>query len=570
MLDQYPEYPDVDTMMVDEPMETAFEDLDYFIGNAMAYECLDIDNDGFAQLDSLFWRLTIEDYDTVNPLEFRLRIYVKEIGGQEFYITQTDAFYQQSGTTLWWYTLSPGWHEDLFDFRLELLSSTGEIVATVPYDHFSGLIDLPMELWIEDSPLTMVFDPNPIVTLNDYYYIDVDTLMDHGDSVYPAMINALQPRDLLGLTPDFYNVYYLDGPFVAVGDWQPAATQQAASVGDAVFPYYRCEPQFEEVMCYYHIDRSQRYLQSLGFMNACNRAIEVDPHGLGEDTLAYYQPNIYGTGYLLFGNGGIDFAEDADIILHEYGHAIQDNQAPLIYSNGNGDIGFGNETIFMAEGFAFYWAASMTDSMSEVNNINSGWWGEWAVKGSAPYASYMYTLDNDKLYPDNLTFDPDRKHEDGAIWGGALWDIFEEFGRKITDSLVLRSHELMFSDQIEDPTFEDGAIALLQADVPAYGGIHYVALYDILSTRGFLPELDCFCGMKGDMNNDGGTTPLDVQFLLKFVYKQLDGRIYPDGWNCPYDLGDLDCDGQIGPVDLQYLVQFVYKSRDLICEPCTW
>src|SRR3712207_7035090 len=29
-----------------------------------------------------------------------------------------------------------------------------------------------------------------------------------------------------------------------------------------------------------------------------------------------------------FGNGGVDDAEDADIILHELGHAIHDNQVP--------------------------------------------------------------------------------------------------------------------------------------------------------------------------------------------------------------------------------------------------
>ena len=31
---------------------------------------------------------------------------------------------------------------------------------------------------------------------------------------------------------------------------------------------------------------------------------------------------------LHFGDGGVDDAEDADIVLHEYGHSIQDNQVP--------------------------------------------------------------------------------------------------------------------------------------------------------------------------------------------------------------------------------------------------
>ena len=32
-------------------------------------------------------------------------------------------------------------------------------------------------------------------------------------------------------------------------------------------------------MCYYHIDRNQRYIQSLGWTKVNNRRIQVDPHG---------------------------------------------------------------------------------------------------------------------------------------------------------------------------------------------------------------------------------------------------------------------------------------------------
>ncbi len=39
---------------------------------------------------------------------------------------------------------------------------------------------------------------------------------------------------------------------------------------------------------------------------------------------------------LTFGTGGVDDAEDAGIIAHEYGHSIQDNQVPGFGSSAEG------------------------------------------------------------------------------------------------------------------------------------------------------------------------------------------------------------------------------------------
>ncbi len=71
----------------------------------------------------------------------------------------------------------------------------------------------------------------------------------------------------------------------------------------------------------------------------------------------------------------------------------------------------------------------------------------------------------------------------------------------------------------------------------------------------------------GDLNCDSSVDPLDVQFLVQFVYKSLDGRCSKEA--CPYECGDVNCDGNIDPLDVQYLVQFVYKSQDALCDPCT-
>jgi len=48
--------------------------------------------------------------------------------------------------------------------------------------------------------------------------------------------------------------------------------------------------------------------------------------------------------------------------------------------------------------------------------------------------------------------------------------------------------------------------------------------------------------------------------MVNFVYKKMDARCYPEGWNCAVDLGDVDCDNQVGPIDVVYYVNYVYKN----------
>jgi len=77
----------------------------------------------------------------------------------------------------------------------------------------------------------------------------------------------------------------------------------------------------------------------------------------------------------------------------------------------------------------------------------------------------------------------------------------------------------------------------------------------------------CDCGVWGDVNDDGQVNPIDVVYMVNFVYKNQDARIQPPG--CPYEAGDVDCDQQVNPVDVVYYVNFVYKNWDAFCEPCS-
>ncbi|MFC1476249.1 hypothetical protein ACFLQW_04540 [Candidatus Zixiibacteriota bacterium] len=77
---------------------------------------------------------------------------------------------------------------------------------------------------------------------------------------------------------------------------------------------------------------------------------------------------------------------------------------------------------------------------------------------------------------------------------------------------------------------------------------------------------DCDCGAKGDVNGDVSTDPLDVTYLVNYVYLSLDALTErPD---CPYPKGDMNCDDSSDPLDVTYLVNYVYLSLDALCDGC--
>ncbi|MFC1475819.1 right-handed parallel beta-helix repeat-containing protein [Candidatus Zixiibacteriota bacterium] len=76
----------------------------------------------------------------------------------------------------------------------------------------------------------------------------------------------------------------------------------------------------------------------------------------------------------------------------------------------------------------------------------------------------------------------------------------------------------------------------------------------------------CNCGIAGDMDCSSEMNPLDVAFLVNFVYLSQDALC--DHPNCTYPVGDLDCDSEANPLDVVYLVNAVYLSRNAICDGC--
>jgi Zn-dependent metalloprotease len=301
-----------------------------------------------------------------------------------------------------------------------------------------------------------VFRPNPVVTLNR------DDLYDRMDKDQTILNKAYRTISLKALNPGGY----LKGPFVDTG-----ATSNRAKSASYQFKYARKDDRFEEVMVYYHIDTVQRYIQSLGFKgnrSILDRPIKANVHG-GYDDQSYYDPSP-GKKDLTFGDGGVDDAEDADVILHEYGHAIQDAIVP----------GFGQspEGRAMGEGFGDYLAGSFFYRLKEeARKVKIA---EWDAKGYAggPYEC-LRRLDSSKHYPEDMEGE---EHVDGEIWSACLWKIRKLLGRMRADTIILESH--FYLNQYAD--FQDGAEAIIMANDNLFNGWRSRALTRIFKERGIL------------------------------------------------------------------------------------
>ncbi len=304
-----------------------------------------------------------------------------------------------------------------------------------------------------------VFDPNPVAALGDWKTL----LSPKGRPLRPPD-RAYTQVALEGLGSSDR----LDGRRVTT-----SPTPNRVRRADHRFLFDSVEPGFLEVMGYFHVNRAIRYLESLGYRG--RRAIfrapfPVNASGTREDN-SWFSPGLKS---LTFGTGGVDDAEDAEIILHEFGHALQD----AICS----DFGQSTQAAAMGEGFGDYFAASFFAAMKPAAlRLLLMSWDSIADTDHRP--PYLRRVD------EPLTFesfdhgaDAD-EHDNGRIWSATLWDIRTAVGRDVADRIIIDGHF-----QLDGfTTFARGARAVLDADRNLFRGRHVPRLRRIFQDRGIGP-----------------------------------------------------------------------------------
>ncbi|WP_200942129.1 M4 family metallopeptidase [Angustibacter sp. Root456] len=261
-----------------------------------------------------------------------------------------------------------------------------------------------------------VFKVNPVQSSGD------QSLTDSKDSATAVPVSEYATVTLTNL----------DGSGYLRGDWANVVSETgpAAYSPTNIFTYRRDDDRFEQVMAYYWVTQAQLYLRSLGFgadlpaVNAESQDVRTNQYGVD---------NSYSTDhkdFLRFGKGGVDDAEDAEVIVHEYGHAVHDAQVP----------GFGSslESGSIGEAFGDYLAVTVSEHVRQ----QQGWPLNAAVTCVADWDSTSYTraphclrtLAENKHYPEDVVGEV---HADGEIWSQALWSIRTALGATRADRVIV-------------------------------------------------------------------------------------------------------------------------------------
>jgi hypothetical protein len=279
-----------------------------------------------------------------------------------------------------------------------------------------------------------VFDPNPVVSEQNEKLTDMND--QNQDVLFLAQKNVVL-RNLDGSGK-------LNGTYVNITEAKGGLADSTTNT----FVYQRHSDKFEQVMAYYHVNQTQEYIHQLGFTEANNESQDFSINTFVGDN-SFYDPS---TDMITMGEGGVDDAEDAEVIWHEYGHAIQDDIVP----------GFGEtlEAGSIGEGFGDYWAVTMSVPVSNGFELPCVMdWDATSYTSTEPHC--LRRTDGTKTTDDIVG----EVHDDGEIWSRALWDIHQALGRTKANKVILEA--TFFYDP--DTSFAAAAQDTVQAARLLYG-----------------------------------------------------------------------------------------------------
>ena len=281
---------------------------------------------------------------------------------------------------------------------------------------------------VESSPLFMVngtgmiFDPDPLTRAGVAYG---GGYVDGGDADTPQLTAARTAVSMRDVAFDG-TTYSLVGPYAEIREIEaPVKGPFSNTTGD--WSFTRSADAFDAATTYWHIDNYMRYVNlTLGVRalpDAYTTGVRFDAHGQSGADNSRYQS---GTQNLAFGEGCVDDAEDADVIIHELGHALHDFLGTISNSTTDG----------LSEGFGDYVAVSYTRSLGLLSPSAASY--NWVFKWDGhnvcwPGRSSAVTT----TYPGGGGL-----HGTGQNWATSNMRIWNVVGRERTDKAVFEGIRL--------------------------------------------------------------------------------------------------------------------------------
>ncbi|NQT34058.1 T9SS type A sorting domain-containing protein [bacterium] len=281
---------------------------------------------------------------------------------------------------------------------------TGEVIAAedrIYYDRFEGTMrGWYKPLYSQDESVRAPF-AYEWIRMERYgdHYTDVDGLFE-----YDIDQQNLPLRLFTELRGRFVNVDYEDGDDAQL-------IIEIDSVEPHEITWMVNQARHDERSLYYHVNFIHDFWKQLdhGFDALDYPLTAMCMYGQNFDNAFWNGQGIY------FGDGNEmdNFALYADIVYHEYGHAVTSGIYP------RGVLPYVGESGALNEAWSDYFPCSITDE-------------PYMGEGGLRFGGYIRLIDNDLVYPDDIRHEV---HLDSRIFSAAMWHSRELLGRDVTDPL---------------------------------------------------------------------------------------------------------------------------------------
>ena len=284
-----------------------------------------------------------------------------------------------------------------FDYRTVVDVANGDVLYRKNRVVEAGFEDIPVRARIIDE-----YPGNGDTSLN-LRYLNVEA---NGNTFYTDSNGQLS----LNVPDSTRATFTLEGKFARVQDQgeQPPSFQKILDTSNLQQVSFNNEAALDQRSGYHHTNTIHDYMKSLmPNFTALDNPIDVNTGIEGRGCNAFYNPRDNSMNYFEDNNNCPSFAKVADVVYHEYGHAIS-----TVFYSSNGTT-FRNGAL--GEAFSDIWAMGPTDDpIVGKGSINS------------PQRDYIRRYDrNPKVYPEDLTGEV---HADGEILAGAFWDLRKNLG----------------------------------------------------------------------------------------------------------------------------------------------
>ncbi len=322
---------------------------------------------------------------------------------------------------------------------------------------------------LNDSTVKVkIFNPDPLSTAHLPYG---SPIKDYNDSSYATLMNTTRWLTLKTKYDPIVDSFLAETDYIQLKNIEPNNNITNYHLGDSI-EVNRTSSVFEDLMILTHTSKYQEWIADLGVSGLSNFTLYADGWGhFNQDNSTFRSYNPPRQNEIVFGTGGVDDAEDADVIIHEYTHALT-----YVGCGGIPVSMFSNATKGLQEGLADFAAACYSYKIDPWNWENVYNWDAhnefWAGRITNSQATLPTT--NNNIY--NL----------GEIFNSALFKVARE--RDIDSTMRLMLEGLFLLDG--QTSLYDFAEIILDLDTILYNGALSLDLCSNFNDRGIFTDCD--------------------------------------------------------------------------------